>query len=54
MWFWIIMFLCNLMIPVIMIGVGYMMYKHPPKSINAIYGYRTARSMKMMRLGICP
>jgi len=34
------------MIPVIMIGVGYMMYKHPPKSINAIYGYRTARSMK--------
>jgi len=23
-----------------------MMYKHPPKSINAIYGYRTARSMK--------
>jgi len=31
---------------VIMIGVGYMMYKHPPKSINAIYGYRTARSMK--------
>ncbi|ABN52716.1 hypothetical protein Cthe_1487 [Acetivibrio thermocellus ATCC 27405] len=46
MWFWIIMFLCNLMIPVIMIGVGYMMYKHPPKSINAIYGYRTARSMK--------
>jgi len=48
------MFLCNLMIPVIMIGVGYMMYKHPPKSINAIYGYRTARSMKMMRLGNLP
>ena len=46
MWFWIIMFLCNLLIPVIMIVVGYMMYKHPPKKINAVYGYRTSRSMK--------
>ncbi|HHV28064.1 MAG TPA: SdpI family protein [Clostridium sp.] len=46
MWFWTIMFLCNLMIPVIMILVGYMMYKHIPKKINGIYGYRTSRTMK--------
>ncbi|AEV69979.1 SdpI family protein [Acetivibrio clariflavus] len=46
MWFWILMFFCNLLIPVIMIIVGYLMYKHPPKKINAFYGYRTSRSMK--------
>jgi uncharacterized membrane protein len=34
------------MIPVVMIVVGYMMYKHTPKKINGIYGYRTVRSMK--------
>ena len=48
MWFWITMFVCNLLIPVIMIVGGYMMYKHTPKSINGIYGYRTKRSMKNM------
>lgn len=31
-----------------MIIVGYMMYKHTPKSINWVYGYRTSRSMKNM------
>lgn len=46
MWFWIIMFVCNLLIPVIMIMVGYLIHKHPPKKINAFYGYRTNRSMK--------
>ena len=29
-----------------MIGAGTMMYRHCPKDINWIYGYRTARSMK--------
>ncbi len=46
MWFWIFLFLSNLLIPFLMIGFGWVMLKHPPKSINAIYGYRTSMSMK--------
>ncbi|MFU0827323.1 MAG: SdpI family protein [Lachnoclostridium sp.] len=48
MWFWITMFICNLVLPLIMVLAGYMMYKHTPKFINRIYGYRTNRSMKNM------
>jgi len=48
MGFWIIMFICNMLIPVMMIIIGYLMYKHTPKSINGVYGYRTRRSMKNM------
>lgn len=46
MGFTISMFLCNLLIPVIMLIGGYFMYKHPPKNINSACGYRTRRSMK--------
>lgn len=45
---YICMFIINLLIPAAMIIIGYMMYKHPPKSINWWYGYRTKRSMKSM------
>ena len=48
MWFWIFMFIFNLMIPVIMIIIGRMMWKHCPKEINAVVGYRTGASMKNM------
>lgn len=48
MGFWWFMFLCDLLIPFIMIISGRMMWKHPPKSINAVMGYRTKRSMKNM------
>lgn len=48
MWFWWFMFFCNLLIPVLMIVSGRMMWKHCPKKINGILGYRTARSMKNM------
>lgn len=48
MWFWIMMFICNLLMPVLMLAAGYMMDRHTPKKINGIYGYRTARSMKNM------
>lgn len=48
MWFWWFMFVCNLLIPVILIIVGRMMWKHCPKKINTVYGYRTKRSMKNM------
>ena len=46
MWFWWFMFICDLIIPGVMIICGRMMWKHTPKTINGIIGYRTARSMK--------
>lgn len=48
MWFWWFMFACDLLIPVLMIIIGKMMWKHPPKDINAVIGYRTSRSMKSL------
>ena len=48
MGFSIYMFVCNLLIPVLMIVAGRMMWKNPPKNINGVYGYRTTMSMKNM------
>ena len=48
MWFWWFMFVCDLLIPVLMIICGRMMWKHTPGKINGIIGYRTKRSMKNM------
>ena len=48
LWFWIMMFICNLLIPVFMWGAGVMMYKCPRQNINYYTGYRTKRSMKNM------
>ena len=39
-------FLCNLIIPIVMTVSGYFMYKHPPKEINGLIGYRTTMSKK--------
>lgn len=36
----------TLFIPVLMVLCGYLMYKHTPKDINGLVGYRTAMSMK--------
>lgn len=44
MWFWWLMLIGNLLLPMIMIIAGKMMWKHCPKEINGIYGYRTKRS----------
>ena len=44
MWFWWFMLICNLLLPVIMMAAGRMMWRHCPKKINGIYGYRTRRS----------
>lgn len=44
--FWIFMLIMNLMIPMVMIGFGFLFLKHPPKSINRLFGYRTTLSMK--------
>lgn len=46
MWFWWFMFLADLLIPVLMIVCGKMMWKHSPREINGMIGYRTTRSMK--------
>ncbi|MBU5255206.1 SdpI family protein [Tissierella praeacuta] len=35
----------DLIIPLMMIILGYLFYKHPPKTINYILGYRTRRAM---------
>ena len=44
MGFWIFMFCCNLLIPIIMVVFGWIFLYRPPREINGIYGYRTSRS----------
>ena len=46
MGFFIAMFLCNLLMPLIMLIGGYCMYRKPPKEINGLVGYRTTMSKK--------
>lgn len=46
MWFYILMFICNLLIPIVMLICGFFMFKYPPKEINGIIGYRTTMSRK--------
>lgn len=46
MGFWIFMTISNLLIPILMIVIGKILIKNPPKKINGIYGYRTSRSRK--------
>ncbi len=46
MWFWWFIFAFDLLIPIMMLGFGRIMWKHTPKDINYIFGYRTTRSMK--------
>ena len=44
--FWLFCTVMCLLIPLIMLFFGRRFQKHPPKNINALYGYRTSRSMK--------
>lgn len=46
MGFWIFMFICTLLIPIIMVAVGRAMYHGKFSTINSVAGYRTRRSMK--------
>lgn len=46
MWFWWFMLVCNSIYSLTMIIAGYFMWKHCPKKINGMVGYRTKRSMK--------
>lgn len=43
---WWITFVCDLLIPLMMVFFGRMMQRQAPKNINYIFGYRTTRSMK--------
>ena len=46
MGFWIFMTIASMMTPLLMIVIGYWFVKHPPRTINDTYGYRTAMSRK--------
>ena len=46
MGFWIFMTAMNLVLPFIMIVIGYIFIKNPPREINHLVGYRTTMSMK--------
>lgn len=41
---WIMIVITYILIPALMAGAGWMIWKHSPKNINAIYGYRTRMS----------
>ena len=43
---WIAIFGANLIVPVIMVGLGIYFEKKVPKEINKVFGYRTTMSMK--------
>jgi len=44
--FWLYMFLTTLLIPAVMLFLGYRFKNGGPKKINHFFGYRTSRSMK--------
>ena len=44
MFLFITMFICNMLMPLIMLICGYCMYNNPPKEINGVIGYRTKMS----------
>lgn len=43
---YILLILLSLILPLTLLFIGLIFYKHPPKEINSISGYRTTRSMK--------
>ena len=43
---WMLMLVCNLLLPLTFIGLGQKFTKDPPKTIDPMYGYRTVMSMK--------
>ena len=46
MGFWIYMLISCELLPILMLVIGICFSKRAPKSINYVFGYRTARSMK--------
>lgn len=46
MGFWVFMLCMVLLIPGLLALFGWFLWRHTPKTIQWVYGYRTARSMK--------
>ena len=46
MFFWSYMLVMSLLLPLVMIVVGRLFVKKPPRSVNGAFGYRTRRSMQ--------
>ncbi len=46
MWFWLLMTVGNLILPVLMIVLGKAFIKNPLQQTNGVYGYRTWKLMK--------
>lgn len=44
--FWIFVLAFDLLVPLLMLGIGKSFMKNPPTEINPGYGYRTTMSMK--------
>lgn len=44
--FWLFVLAFDLMLPLLMLGLGKEFQKNPPTEINPGYGYRTTRSMR--------
>ncbi|MCD8357287.1 MAG: SdpI family protein [Clostridia bacterium] len=44
--FWIFMYICDLLIPLLMVGFGWYFRRYPPENINYWFGYRTTMSTK--------
>ena len=54
MWFWWFMLICDLIIPIAMVICGRMMWKHCPKHMNSMSGYRTRLWWKIGWIMIIP
>ena len=50
MGFWVFMLCMALLTPLLLLIFGWIFQKHPPRRVNGLYGYRTARSMKSQEL----
>lgn len=46
MGFWIFMLVMVLLMPLLVVGLGTLLVKSPPKNVNWAFGYRTERSVK--------
>ena len=50
MGFWLFCTASSLLIPLVMLFFGRRFLTKPPKSINSLYGYRTARSLALIHI----
>lgn len=48
MWYWWLMEICSLILPLFMLMTGKLFGKDCPKNINGAFGHRTRRSMQNM------